>query len=138
MDCRGKQVLLTGATGGIGQAIAVGLDRAGALLTLVGRSEHKLAALCQRLDGAHQAIAADLNDAGQRERVVRQCQQTGLDIFVNTVGVMDFRLFEDQDPAAVDATILTKPPTEPEELAAVARAVDRIRRGRGDPERPPG
>jgi short-subunit dehydrogenase len=107
MDCRGKQVLLTGATGGIGQAIAVELDRAGAALTLVGRSEDKLAGLRGRLGGGHASIAADLNDAAQRETVVRHCEEAGLDIFVNTVGVMDFRLFEEQDAAAIESMVLT-------------------------------
>ena len=107
MDCRGKQVLLTGATGGIGQAIAVELDRAGAALTLVGRSEEKLAGLRGRLSGDHSSIAADLNDATQRERVVSHCAAAGLDIFVNTVGVMDFRLFEEQDIAAIESMVLT-------------------------------
>ena len=107
MKCHGKHVLLTGATGGIGRAIAQELDRAGAVLTLVGRSEEKLAALNAELGGRHRLIAADLNDAGQRGRVVRHCRETGLDIFVNTVGVMDFRLFEDQDPAAIESMTLT-------------------------------
>lgn len=107
MNCRDKHVLLTGATGGIGQAIAAELDRAGAVLTLVGRSEEKLTALNAGLGGKHRVIAADLNDPRQRDRVVTHCRATGLDIFVNTVGVMDFHLFEDQDPAAIEGMALT-------------------------------
>ena len=107
MDCRGKHALLAGATGGIGQAIAVELDRAGARLTLVGRSEEKLSTLCRRLNGPHHSIAADLDDPAQRERVVRHCEQTGLDILVNALGVMDFRLFEAQDPAAIEQMVRT-------------------------------
>jgi short-subunit dehydrogenase len=107
MDCRDKHVLLAGATGGIGQAIAVELDRAGARLTLVGRNEDKLAELCQRLKGPHHSIAADLGDAAQRERVVRHCEQTGLDVLVNAIGVMDFRLFDVQDPAAIERMVQT-------------------------------
>jgi short-subunit dehydrogenase len=107
MECRGKHVLLTGATGGIGQAIAIELDRAGAVLTLVGRSEEKLAALAEQLSGQHRSFAADLNDTAQRDRLAAHCRETGLDVFVNTVGVMDFRLFEDQDPAAIESMTLT-------------------------------
>jgi short-subunit dehydrogenase len=107
MDCRGKHVLLAGATGGIGQAIAVELDRAGARLTLVGRSEEKLAGLCRRLAGPHHSIAADLDDPAQRERVARHCAQMGLDVLINAVGVMDFRLFEDQAPAAIERMVQT-------------------------------
>ena len=107
MDCRGKQVLLTGATGGIGRAIAVELDRTGACLTLVGRNADKLAALTRELAGAHRTLVADLDDAEQRADVVRACREPALDIFVNTVGVMDFRLFDTQDPAVVERMVQT-------------------------------
>jgi short-subunit dehydrogenase len=107
MECRGKLVLLTGATGGIGRAVASELDRAGARLTLVGRSVNKLNELCRSLQGAHHAIAADLNEPGQRARVVGHCRQQGLDILVNAVGVMDFRLFDAQDPTVIERTVQT-------------------------------
>lgn len=107
MDCRGKHALLAGATGGIGQAIAVELDRAGARLTLVGRNEEKLTALCRRLSGPHHSLAADLDDPAQRDRVFRHCEQMGLDVLVNAIGIMDFRLFEVQDPAAIERMVQT-------------------------------
>jgi len=107
MDCAGKRVLLAGATGGIGQAIAAELAGAGARLILVGRNEEKLAALQQRLPGEHAVMVADLDDPKQRDRVVQYCRQHGVDIFVNAVGVMDFRLFDAQDPAAVSRMVQT-------------------------------
>jgi len=107
MDCRGRQVLLAGATGGIGQAIAAELDRAGARLTLVGRDEAKLAALRQQLDGAHTTVAADLDDPARRGAVVQLCRQHGIDVFVNAMGVMDFRFFDIQDPVAVARMVQT-------------------------------
>jgi short-subunit dehydrogenase len=107
MDCSGKRVLLAGATGGIGQAIASELDRAGALLTLVGRSEPKLIALQRRLRGAHAAVVADLDEPAGRAAVVQRCRQQGVDIVINAMGVMDFRLFDTQDPAAVARMVQT-------------------------------
>ncbi len=107
MDCRNKRVLLAGATGGIGQAIAVELDRAGARLTLLGRNPARLAELQHRLSDRHRVIAADINDAGQRNSVVSQCEREGLDVFVNCVGVMDFKLFENQQPAAIESMVMT-------------------------------
>ena len=107
MDCRDKQVLLTGASGGIGQAIAVELDRAGACLTLVGRRRDALAALNDRFAGRHRTLVADLDDANQRAEVVRACRQPALDVFINTVGVMDFRLFETQAPATIERMVRT-------------------------------
>jgi short-subunit dehydrogenase len=38
---------------------------------------------------------------------VRHCEQTGLDVLINAVGVMDFRLFEAQDPAAIESMVQT-------------------------------
>lgn len=107
MDCRNKRVLLAGATGGIGQAIAVELDRAGARLTLVGRNPARLAKLQHRLSDRHRVIAADINDADKRSSVVSQCERDGLDVFVNCVGVMDFKLFENQQPAAIESMVMT-------------------------------
>jgi len=107
VDCRGKNVLLAGAAGGIGRAIAVELDRAGAQLTLIGRDEAKLAALQRRLRGAHVTVVADLDDPAQRGGVVQHCRQQGVDVFVNAMGVMDFRLFDAQDPAAVARMVQT-------------------------------
>jgi short-subunit dehydrogenase len=89
VDCKGKQVLLTGATGGIGQAIAAELDRAGARLTLVGRNSARLAELQHRLSDRHRVIAVDINDAGQRDTLVRQCDRDG------------------QEPEAIETMVLT-------------------------------
>lgn len=107
MQCKAKNVLLAGATGGIGQAIAVELDRAGARLLLLGRNRARLVALQQRLPGEHRVIAADINDFGQRAAVVEHCSEQGLDVFINAVGVMDFGLFEQQDPALIETMVTT-------------------------------
>lgn len=98
---------MAGATGGIGQAIAVELDRVEARLTLLGRNAEKLQALRQRLCGSHQVITADVNDAIQRGAVIRHCQEHGVDIFVNAVGVMNFGIFEEQDAGAIEQMVLT-------------------------------
>jgi len=107
MQCADKHVLLAGATGGIGRAIAKEFDRAGAHLLLLGRNRERLTALQQSLPGKHHVIAADINDAGQRASVVERCGQQGLDIFINAIGVMDFGLFDKQDSAAIEAMVST-------------------------------
>ncbi len=63
MEIGGSRVLLTGATGGIGQAIARALRARGAQLVLTGRRRDLLDPLSNEL-GA-KAIEVDLNDAGQ-------------------------------------------------------------------------
>jgi len=60
MELTGKTVLLTGATGGIGHAIARRLRRAGATLTLTGRRAEVLAPLARELDAT--ALTVDLGD----------------------------------------------------------------------------
>lgn len=58
MNLGGRTVLLTGATGGLGHAIARGLAARGAAIVLTGRRAEPLAALAEELGG--HAIAADL------------------------------------------------------------------------------
>lgn len=58
----GKSVLITGATGGIGTALAEAFAACGAELVLSGRRETELVALADRLEG--RAVVADLADRG--------------------------------------------------------------------------
>ncbi len=68
MHLQGKTVLLTGATGGIGHAIARRLHREGATLVLTGRRAEILEPLAKELGG--RAIAADLADAEAADRLI--------------------------------------------------------------------
>jgi short-subunit dehydrogenase len=61
MELRGKTVLLTGATGGLGRAIALEVARRGSRLILSARREPELNELAASLPGSeHRIIAADL------------------------------------------------------------------------------
>jgi short-subunit dehydrogenase len=63
MDIRGKNVLLTGATGGLGRAMALRLAGSGARLILSARDPQALEALAGELPGAgHSTLAADLGE----------------------------------------------------------------------------
>lgn len=65
MEISGKKVLLTGATGGLGRAIARTLADAGAEVIVSGRSEQALAELASTLPGTgHSVLAADLGETG--------------------------------------------------------------------------
>jgi len=57
-------IVITGATGAIGSALATLLNARGEKLLLCGRSEEKLEALNHMFGGAHHIVAADLTDAG--------------------------------------------------------------------------
>jgi short-subunit dehydrogenase len=104
-----KLVVLTGASGGIGQAIAEKLDAQGARLILVGRNEQKLKRLIAKLgNSGHDALLADIGSSDGREHLRRYCESLGADrinLLVNCAGVNEFALFEEQSQQAMADTI---------------------------------
>ena len=109
MDIRNKNVVLTGASGGIGRAIAERLSAEGAHLILVGRNEHKLAKLVEDLGGTpHATVAADLGKAEGRRKLLDFCSSVGPDgihVLINNAGVNEFSLFEEQSQAVIENLI---------------------------------
>jgi len=69
MQISGSTVLLTGATGGLGQAIARALHARGGELILTGRRVEVLGPLAAELGGAR-TLAVDLSDAAAVNRLV--------------------------------------------------------------------
>lgn len=88
-DLTGMTALVTGATGGIGTAIAKALAGQGAQLALSGTSEEKLAVFKAELDGDHAILPCDLADAAAVDALVPAAvERLGkLDILVNNAGV---------------------------------------------------
>ncbi len=86
MDLRGKTVLITGASEGIGAASAAAFARRGARLALVARREERLRAV-----GGPEAlvIAGDLTDPEVQRRAVEETLERygSLDVLVNNAGV---------------------------------------------------
>jgi short-subunit dehydrogenase len=75
VDLEGKRVLLSGATGGIGRAIAEELAGRGANLVLSSRREQELGELARSLPGGdrrHELIAVDLADEGAAEKLIEE------------------------------------------------------------------
>lgn len=71
MDLSGRTVLLTGATGGLGRAIARALAERGAKLVLSSRKQTELDELAGSLPGdGHRTVVADLANAGETDRVL--------------------------------------------------------------------
>lgn len=100
MEIDSRTVLLTGATGGIGRAIAAGLAAAGALLVLSSRKRDELDELAAALPGGpHRTIVADLAVEGGAEQLLAETGQ--LDILVANAGVGGGRAVEDNDPAVI-------------------------------------
>jgi short-subunit dehydrogenase len=81
----GCKVLLTGATGGIGHAIACALHERGATLTLTGRRADVLDGLRSQLGERAEVVAADLADSGE---VASLAERAGtVDVLVANAGL---------------------------------------------------
>ncbi len=100
MRLNDARILLTGASGGLGQALAQALAREGASLLLVGRDQNKLAALALGLPGGARSIATlavDLNQPAEVARLAREAENFGVDVLINNAGINAFGLFEQRD-----------------------------------------
>ena len=89
-DLTGMTALVTGASGGIGSAIARGLAAQGARLALSGSNIDKLIAFADELDGDHVCLPCNLSDAAAVDALVPQAVEAlggKLDILLNNAGV---------------------------------------------------
>ncbi len=100
-----RRILLTGASGGIGRALALALAQRGARLLLVGRNPSALQALADELPVPAEWRAVDLCDAEGRRGLVEAAREIGVDMLINAAGVNRFGLFAHQSPESVDALI---------------------------------
>jgi uncharacterized protein len=93
--------LVTGASSGIGVALATELARRGHALTLVARRADRLRELAAEIGGEHgvrvEWIAADLTDASERDRVPAEVGERGqvVDVLVNDAGMGTAGLFQE-------------------------------------------
>jgi short-subunit dehydrogenase len=97
---RGSAVLLTGATGGIGNAIARGLAAGGARLLLTGRREQALAPLGREL-GA-QTVVADLGIRDDVRRLSGAADAAGVEILVANAAIPASGVLLELSPEQID------------------------------------
>src|SRR5579885_1727704 len=95
---RGRVVLVTGASRGIGRRVAERLGRLGARVAVTARSADELARLTQTLKDVGtevEAYPADLTDSAARDGLIRDvvARFGGLDVLVNCAGVASFGEF---------------------------------------------
>ncbi|HIK08147.1 MAG TPA: SDR family oxidoreductase [Trichormus sp. M33_DOE_039] len=102
MALRDKVVIITGASSGIGAAIATNLDAAGAKLVLTARSQQKLSDLCSQLQNAV-ILPGEITDPalpGQLlETAIAKFGQ--LDAVINNAGIMHMMSIENADIEAL-------------------------------------
>jgi len=88
-DLTGKMALVTGATGGIGGAIAKALHTQGATVAISGRNEDKLNALSKELGERVHVLPADLSSPEAAVDLVKQAAEAmgQIDILINNAGL---------------------------------------------------
>lgn len=112
-DLSGKCALVTGATGGIGGAIARALHAQGATVVLSGTRAERLEALAGELGERTVIAAANLSDRAEVDGLVAKAEDAAgapIDILVNNAGItrdMLFMRMKDEDWDAVLEVNLT-------------------------------
>lgn len=91
------KALVTGATSGIGKAIAMNLNRRGWDLILTGRNEKILEKLKKSFGGDTEIIVADLSERKEVFRVYDFCKDKNIDLLVNNAGYGIFGKFHETD-----------------------------------------
>ncbi len=111
-DLSGKSALVTGASGGIGNAIARVLHKQGATLAISGTRRESLEALAGELGQRIHVLPCNLSDKEEVEALVPKAQEAmgQLDILVNNAGITRDNIFvrlRDEDWDQVIAVDLT-------------------------------
>jgi short-subunit dehydrogenase len=99
-ELNGRRILITGASSGIGRALAVQLAQAGAKLVLAARRENELHALAAEVSGRGAevlAVRTDVTVEADRTRLFAEIKDRlgGLDVLVNNAGVASWAHFAD-------------------------------------------
>lgn len=88
-DLTGKRAVVTGASGGIGGAIAKALHTQGASVALSGTRVEALQAVADRLGERAHVVPADLSNAEGADKLIKDSEAAmdGIDILVNNAGL---------------------------------------------------
>ncbi len=94
-DLEDKKALITGASGGIGRAIAEALHAQGAVVALSGTRREKLDHLAQALGERCHVVPCNLSSRDEVDALPKQAEEAmgGLDILVNNAGITRDNLF---------------------------------------------
>ena len=103
MNIEGSKILLTGASGGIGGAIAHLLAKRGASLILVNRDSEKLAAFADQLKKTSTMViplVGNLAEPGRPAGIVQEAISLagGIDILINCAGIQNFGFSAEETP----------------------------------------
>ena len=128
MELAGRKALLTGATGGLGRAIAEAMAARGAVLLLSARRREALEEMAAGLPGeGHRVLPADLAEPGAAERLAEEAGEA--DILVANAGLPGAGLLDDFTPEQVSRALRVN--LEAPMLMAQALSVGMVERGDG-------
>ena len=132
-DLSGKNALVTGATGGIGEAIARALHERGATVAISGRQEEKLQALAGTLGEREHVLPCDLADREAVGQLIDQATKAmgSVDILVNNAGMTKDNLFMVMKDDQWDDVIAVNLTSTFMLMRAAARAMMRAKTGYG-------
>jgi len=107
VELRGKRVLITGASRGLGRGMAEAFARKGAVVALVARSEGPIRELAERLGGT--AHPCDLMDPDQVVGLVERVEREAgpVDVLVNNAGVSHVDHMLSNTPRQIDEIFQT-------------------------------
>ncbi|MDP5053466.1 MAG: SDR family oxidoreductase [Congregibacter sp.] len=93
------RILLTGATGGIGSALAKAFAANGHAVLLQARNQGRLDALAADIGDSRNlsTISADITDANGRERICEAAARFAVDTLCNNAGINQFAAFDQTD-----------------------------------------
>ena len=103
VELQGATVLLTGASGGIGQAIARALDERGARVLLTARRTEQLEQIAAELGGRPEVLPADLTQAGDAVALADQAGQ--VDVLVANAALPASGSIDDFSTAEIDRAL---------------------------------
>ena len=128
----GKVALVTGASSGIGRALARMLDAEGARVALAARSTERLEAVAASLAGEALVVPTDLAQPAEVERMVAEAERRfgRIDVLLANAGVYVPGEVKDGDPDAWEAMIAVNVSSVFRAIRAVLPGM--IARGSGD------
>jgi NAD(P)-dependent dehydrogenase (short-subunit alcohol dehydrogenase family) len=99
-----KTILVTGASSGIGKAIAIECSKMGAKVIISGRNEQRLNETLLQMNGTeHSVIVADLSDESDRKNLIEQL--SALDGLVNCAGLTKTLPFQFMNADALESVM---------------------------------
>lgn len=106
-DLTGKNALVTGASGGIGSAIAKALHAQGATVVLSGTRSAPLEALAEELDERVHVLLCNLADRDEVDALAKSAVETmgSVDILINNAGVTKDNLFMRMSDEELDSVL---------------------------------